>query len=261
MKIGFDHCYMTDQEHSLHSRLKEKIFANSGREVEHPGTQFCRFFMTSNSAAISASKLQYLELIDIRDWQAFLKVKGHEQYTDGRWPGLSFTVDCGLEDFYNAQKDNLEEFGPTFYHKNFAWKKDSVNRLPGWNFLTFDKDPIEHLYIWFTEYETDPSKQDHITELNNNCIHPSSIASVREFVFDLNQEQKKCLEKILARPCENGTFLLDDGIKINCIESSDYNDLPFLRDKVSPYKMVSTRVIYLCTKKWNPCSFCTNFRA
>jgi len=188
-RIQLDHCYCEDKNFSFLKKLSKLGFILDSQVVEHPGKAFCKFIRLQSN---NRRKKFYLEFVHVGKG-------GIEEHA----PGLSFSYLENLEKFSKKIGDKINVL---FTHKNYEWKKNSKDRLPGWNMLSFKKPPIKNLYTWFTEYELNPlwpKKSEKVT------VHPNSVYSIHGIKLSLTEKSKSNLETILCRRLKKKTFLSD----------------------------------------------------
>ncbi len=182
MKLKYDHAYAADPGHQFHSKLHKLGFIRRRYQVEHPGSQFCRFL----SFRESMSELPtYLEFIDARDPKKPI-----------RCPGLSLRATGPLEKFYKNLKG--QHFTSVFEHKNYDWKKDSKSRLPGWNFVFFKKLGFRGLFPWITEYEPLPGNTKKKKRIPIQR-HPNGVRRIVAIEIGVNKAGKRFFSKLLGK--------------------------------------------------------------
>lgn len=194
-KINLDHCYTQDKNHKLFKSLEKMGFRLEPGHVEHPGKAICTFIALQSN---NKRERFYLEFVHTG--------KGGVQETV---PGLSFNYKANLEGFSNTLgkklgKTNKVEFG----HKNYDWLKNSVDRLPGWNFLGFKKKPINNIFTWFTEYEPHAKYKKNLKPKP----HPNSVYSVHGIKLVLTAKSLLNLEKVLGKKLKTVNKMSDDSI-------------------------------------------------
>lgn len=230
--ISFDHCFVRRFSRKKYQALDRFGFnTNVDYCVEHEGRQFCRFIKIKNS---------YLEFIDIPNYRFFLTVlRKNNELPCGT--GISFRLDSSLRYRYKMLKEGFVKYGIKFIHKNYEWKKDSKSKLPGWNFLTFEREIIEGMNIWFTEYEDTPARKRRQSVLRTD--HSNKVTDVCGLIIDFpNEKAKHNLRKMLRISAEEDPIFLNSRFKI--YEFSKHS-LPCLKFKKTPLKAV-----LLKTKNW-----------
>ncbi len=192
MKLRFDHSYCLDKNHTFRSKLGKAGFFLKDRMVEHPGKMFCRFIAFPQT---SIAGYQYLEFVHIG--------KGGSKETN---PGFSLGALGSLEKF----NSKLEKHGlkTTFTHKNYAWKENSVDLLPGWNFVEFKSK--SNIYTWLTEYELIKGRPRRLKAKP----HPNGAYKIVGFDFTLSPHDFKFFSQVLGSPKEQ-IFTLAGGVKIH----------------------------------------------
>src|SRR5690606_317684 len=141
--------------------------------MEHPGKAFCRFITFKGE---NPRKRFYLEFVSI----------GRGGDTSFDCPGISFGYQTNLEKFYKKINNN---FPSKYTHRNYEWKKNEKDHLPGWNFLTFDKPIIKNVNAWFTEYEaTNKSKK------MKSPRHKNAVNSLHGLILTLSRPSRNKLE-------------------------------------------------------------------
>ncbi|MNS78746.1 hypothetical protein D3C72_1123770 [compost metagenome] len=134
---------------------------------------------------------QYLEFVHV----------GKGGNDKGGTPGVSLATLSALEPFYN--KLTSKKVRAVFGHKNYLWKENSVDRLPGWNFVTFPKHKSK-IYTWLTEYEKYKGR----TGFNRKFTrHPNQVHKIVGFEMQLSPADIKLYTQLCGKP-KNGCFTL-----------------------------------------------------
>lgn len=175
--LVFDHTFTTDDKHQFLKSLVKLGFRDSGKLTEHPGGALCRFIAFPKRKNARASCLEFV---------AFRKLT-----KDFSHPGLSFRRDSGLEAFFRSIKSN-KRLKPVFEHRNYEWKKNSSDRLPGWNFVYF-KNGAKNCLVWITEYEQGRKKS---RPMPHN--HPNGATAIVGVEFELSSKDWKFFEMLLG---------------------------------------------------------------
>lgn len=200
----FDHCFSRWVPLAQYETLATLGFTiDSARVVEHEGGQFCRFLGIGD---------HYLEFVDIQDDATFFAAN-----PDGTLPpfstGLSLKTPTGtsLEELFPRISKTLVDFEPELEHKNYSWKENNTERLPGWNFLLFKVHPIKNLLLWCTEYEMSPGRA---SRTSIPKVHENTVSSVRGFVLNLDPSERAAVEAVTGSRFSNGELSLSDGIRL-----------------------------------------------
>lgn len=193
MKTRFDHSFAADQNFKFRNKLGKAGFHLSDHEVEHPGKHFCRFIPFLQK---SIAGYQYLEFIHTGKGGNFENL-----------PGISFGALSSLKKFdMQLKRSGLKS---EFVHKNYNWKENSTDTLPGWNFVTFKRKMT--VYTWMTEYEPldngKPGKRKQVR-------HTNGAHKIVAFDFTMTKEDLKFYAMILGKP-KNESFTLECGTKIH----------------------------------------------
>lgn len=191
LKVDFDHAYTMDLNHKIWKELGKCGFTLDPQCTEHPGKAFCRFIMFVDGKTRERVCLEFVH---------------QKSAGKGGTPGLSFQAPEGLEKFYKRVKKK-SKIPLVFSHKNYEWKKDSVSRLPGWNFMGFEKNPIKEFFPWFTEFEFSKKRKK-----PKFVKHKNGIYKIRGAVVGLNAKGQRSLE-----------FLLGQKLKGKMISESKFN--------------------------------------
>ena len=192
MKIRFDHIYTVDYKFTFFKKLKKVGFILEDKMVEHPGKHFCRFIRINK---FNKTGKQYLEFV-------------HIGKNGASWnkPGLSLAADKSLKQLHLKLKN--KKVKSEFTHKNYDWKINSVDRLPGWNLLTFPKHQSQ-IYFWLTEYEPSKNRKKYIVPKHKNGVN-----SVWGIIADLSSADIKLFTRLIGKS-KNNIFQLSCGFKIN----------------------------------------------
>jgi|GEM_PF-1701311 len=194
--IIYDHAYTLDKGHKFLRELEKLGFTLNEQTVEHPGKAFCRFIMFSDP---KRNLRQYLEFVDVR---------GKNQERKRKSPGLSFRFLKSLESYYKKLKKK-PSLRPKFNHKNYQWKENSKDRLPGWNFVDFNSIPTKSLYPWFTEYEPSP----HRKKSPKKSAHPNGAYEIGTIEISVTPKVKGFFSDILSTKIKDH-LVLGNGVKI-----------------------------------------------
>lgn len=193
MKIRFDHSYSVDRGFAFRKKLGRAGFSLGDHMVEHPGKHFCRFIAMPIS---KKSGRQYLEFVHVG--------KGGKDYGI---PGLSLGALEPLEPF--AKKLKSKKVAAQFSHKNYEWKKNNKDRLPGWNFITFPKSKSK-IFTWLTEYEYSKKRKDRLTK---NANHPNKVFRIVAIDVAFDNQDVRLVSKLCGKP-KNNQFVLDCGVPL-----------------------------------------------
>lgn len=185
--IRFDHSYTNDQSHRFLKKLISLGFKKGDYDVEHPGKHFCSFIEFKNPNGNNT----YLEFIHTGRGGVRMSC-----------PGLSFGYEKNLESYFKTIKKSV--YQPHFSHKNYDWKNNSKDRLPGWNFVTFKKLGFRTIEPWFTEYE--PPRKNR----NWNNDHKNGANTLLGGKLVLNPKGIEFMQSILKLQIKDG-FQLSDG--------------------------------------------------
>ncbi|MBC7371189.1 MAG: hypothetical protein H7326_06470 [Bdellovibrionaceae bacterium] len=156
--------------------------------VEHPGKAFCKFIYIGIA---NDKRLQYLEFIHVG--------------RGGVWKdlaGISYRAASSLQKM--SATNPFQKLKAVFRHKNYDWKNNSVDRLPGWNFVNFPKHN-SNIYTWLTEYEDAPRLR-RIKKLEYR--HPNRVFKVVAIESSLNEKDKKLYSALFGHAKNNMQSLL-----------------------------------------------------
>ena len=190
--VYLDHSYNIDQNFKFFKKLEKLGFTLEDYMVEHPGKAYCKFIRVSGT---NIRKYYYLEFVSFGKGAPKLE----------REAGLSFGYKENLERYFKKIKTKLPA---SFDHKNYQWKENSTDRLPGWNMLTFKKRPIKNTFTWFTEYEPNP----HVKRPTKVPVHKNGVCGIHGIVLSLTPVAKKNLEIILGKKVKDKIKLGDGTI-------------------------------------------------
>lgn len=190
--IYLDHSYNIDQNFKFHKKLEKLGFTLDEQMVEHPGKAYCKFISLNG---FNPRGKFYLEFVSFGKGAPVIETEA----------GLSFGYQENLEKYFHKIKTKLPA---TFSHKNYNWKENSTDRLPGWNMLNFKKRPIQNTFTWFTEYEFHPNRKK-----NKTPKHKNTVESIAGIILVLTKKSKKNLETILCKKVSD-RIVLNDGTVI-----------------------------------------------
>jgi hypothetical protein len=194
MKLKFDHSFTSDQNHRFRNKLEKAGFKLEKHMVEHPGKHFCKFIYIS---VTKKAGYQYLEFIHTG--------KGGKDYGI---PGVSLGAQEPLEPY--SKKLKAKKIEVKLVHKNYDWKKNDKDRLPGWNFLDFPKHKSK-IFTWLTEYEKRKKRK---SFKKTGFNHPNQVYKMvgLEAIFDTNDEA--LYSKMCGKPSKN-EFILACGTNLS----------------------------------------------
>lgn len=180
MKLSFDHCYTNDSNHQFLKKLQKAGFKLDERMVEHPGKAFCRFIALPETPNRGR---QYLEFVHVG--------KGGD--LSNPTPGISLRGTQPLEPF--CKKLISKKIKARFAHKNYDWKKNSKDRLPGWNLILFKLR--SGIFTWITEYEKSKKRK---LKSTKNLKHPNGVYAIQEIDVNLSSKDLQFYTKLLGKP-------------------------------------------------------------
>lgn len=185
-RLQFDHTFTPDQNHRFLRRLEKLGFTRNQKHAEHPGA-LCRFIMFRRPGQ---KRGRYLEFVHNTQ-------RGKPAY---KWPGLSLKSPGGLEQLFRrlAKKKALRV---GFQHRNYDWKKNEKDRLPGWNFVTFGATP-KSCEVWLTEYETAKGRKP-----SPPVKHKNGAIDVVAVEFDVSVKDRRFFENLLQAKIGNRLML------------------------------------------------------
>lgn len=199
MKLRFDHSYTTDQKFRFRRKLHAAGFDINDYEVEHPGKAFCRFIYLPRT---KNAGFQYLEFIHFGKGGKVSAV-----------PGISLGALQALEPF--AKKLKAKGIAADFAHKNYDWKNNNLDRLPGWNFVSFPKHKSK-IYTWLTEYEKSPARA---KRQRKKVRHPNQVYKIVEIEAVLGKADQVFFSKLIG-PAKGGQFSLSCGTPLTFVAGS-----------------------------------------
>ena len=199
--MNIDHIYSRTLDRSDYERMKDLGFiCDESKNVEHPHGKHCSFVMLNN--------WQYLEFVELRDFETHAKDHQEEieQYGHKQFNGISLRSANPLKQYMEEKKEFLAPYDPFYEHRNYFWKENSKDYLPGWNFLRFKKVIMPNTCVWFTEYEwPDPSKKPVEAP---KLAHPNTANTICAIVvedkskFAFANELESGIEVLEAKPSD-----------------------------------------------------------
>ena len=191
-QLLLDHICCFDPHHKFRSKLLKLGFYDDENLVEHPGASMCKFIHLNPKKNVHN---YYLEFI-------------HQKNPKKRPMGLSFASDVKLRNLLNKFK----KYNVKFFHKNYNWKENSKDILPGWNFITFPDRKNQPL-IWITEYEYTKER-----EIRNNkkskFKNKNGVNQIIGLCMYLNKKDVKFLSSLLGAP-RNNKFMTQNNVFID----------------------------------------------
>ena len=127
--------------------------------------------------------------------------------------GLSFRANEPLEGYFKTCEKRLTHLEPIFIHRNYSWKTNSEDRLPGWNYLNFEKRVLPKTEFWITEFQNREVGNKVRTGVNLFREHPNTANTLVGVVF--RQEGVAPLLQILgAEPNTQRVILGAHGVTL-----------------------------------------------
>jgi len=192
MKTRFDHSNTFDRNFAFMRKLEKAGFILGSNEVEHPGKHFCRFIYFPQDK----KHRTYLEFIHVG--------KNGEKIDT---TGLSFaSVDALKKIYKNLVSKKIE---CKLSHKNYDWKNNNIDRLPGWNFIEFPKK-MKSLEFWGTEYEKNPFKK----RPTVFKIHLNGVSKILSLEMALSPKDLPLFESIFKKE-KDGALSFFNGVSIH----------------------------------------------
>lgn len=176
----FDHCYRTIEGDHVYKGLQARGFLLNPEPVIHPGRLKCQFLHFRSPV----DKFSYLEFL-FKD--ETLPPAGPEE--DLMHAGFALKIDKDLAQVFSVFQSDFDWLKPKLEHRNYERTADESIRLPGWNFLTFEQQPIDDTEVWIIEYEPRPSlTEEDLKERRRRalalCDHPNSARYILGFIWD-----------------------------------------------------------------------------
>lgn len=232
-EMFFDHTLQITESGEVFKELKKRGFTGEERFVNHPGQLTCEFIHFKKKTQTNQGP--YIEFC----YHNTALPKDHYDFgKDPRdfWPGYSLRSSSNLEAFFQSKKEEFKEFEPAFEHKNYEWAVDNKSKLPGWNFLNFNHDPIQGIFIWITEYEKRVNQPD--SKSKESPQHENQTESMLGMVWSgLSGKDKENLQKITRGTWKGDRLILSDGIWIKFVEANSPLGSQF-QNKKYPYVAV-----------------------
>ena len=227
----FDHCnnYIS-QDSNFSDFLEDKGFTIATElDIEHSEETFCRFIrLRPPCESKNYPKDRFLEYCFKKDF--------HTQIA-----GFSTASASSLDDYFSKIKNRFPENGIQLTHKNYEWQEIN-KRLPGWNFIMFQRNIYNAINIWVTEFEDRPNLFTPGTRLHNFMPHPNTCEKIHAILLRKHtQLDITKLELLFDTRFQNNCLTLEDGIKIVLVSA---DELPKVFSKKT-HSFVS--VILSCT--------------
>ena len=199
MKFGFDLALNRSRSSEEYASLGSRGFTLFPITKEHPGKTLCRFIHFRNAeptSHVAQVQIQYLEFVEMLDPD-----KSREHYESFGANGSEYLssvyyLSCSqsLNSLFKKKKQEFENYGISFLHKNYNWQTDQSPFSPGWNFLFFREELIRGIHCSIAEYEFDgskPGKPDF-----QYCDHPNTAHKILGVYWQLidNQDVNSFLE-------------------------------------------------------------------
>ena len=217
MKFAFDLAANRSLTKREYFALKDRGFNLLPIEKSHPGSHLCRFLLFKNPTQISSSVqtqrqyLEFCEVLDVDSAKSYFESINANQ--DEHFSSVFYlSCNAGLSTFFHSRKNQFSNFGINFLHKNYDWKVNSEDYLPGWNFIYFKKNLVNGIQCSLAEYE-------HSLESNapdaSYTIHPNSVFKIMGVIWTIeSEEQLQPLCQLISKQVSTGEIELDDGTKI-----------------------------------------------
>jgi hypothetical protein len=181
-KIFFDHTYTIDNDFYLFKKMESFGFSLSERISDHPDSK-TRFIHFNNGKYLEFVKLT----VPVKSWWYL--------------SGLSFGVNESLKKF--AATPRFKRFKPDYYHRNYNWRENNTDYLPGWNFLGFRKMSFRTFHPWLTEYEKGRSK------VPTKVSHPNGVNEFHGHLFSINDQGREFFQVLFNKRIKDKIQLAD----------------------------------------------------
>jgi len=215
--FGFDVCLTRSTSAEPYQSLGDRGFTLCSIVRELPGAHVCRFILFENTKPLSEAvqcQRQYLEYCEVTDMdkakEYFKSIGGNDD--EYKSSVVYFTCGSDLKSVYDRRKDDLDDLGISFLHKNYNWQEDSTSNLPGWNFVHFKKHLVPSINCSFAEYE--PSPTSNVSDIAFTR-HANTAYKVLGTIWSIEDESDlDRLTSLGGLKLNNGIIDLDDGTKI-----------------------------------------------
>lgn len=219
---------------SVMAGLKERGFTQDTQIAFHPGQHACEFIYVPKPNLQSA----ILEICSIDPTQPKDEIK--EDVPTPPSIEWSLRVDENLSAYVEAQQSHWTAFGPVLTHKNYDWATNSRDRLPGWNFLEFNKVPIKGINLAFTEYEpksnNPPVNHKARQERYSWRYHPNGVqVFLGALMVTSDPSEREAFESISGAKRRGDCSYLADGTWVQWIKSDSPLAQKF-KDKLYPMR-------------------------
>lgn len=241
--VHFDHTYNTVHDFNFKEQLSLAGFTLDSKTTEHPGSLLCHFVRIGQAEL--ADHPPYLEFCYIQDKNAYLEEQKTDPDFDSKNPaprfqikGLSFGYSGDFRRYIEILKQSYPQITAEHTHKNYDWKTNSKDRLPGWNFVEFSKMPLPgDFYVWFTSNDPRPNQ-----DQNNRpkeFRHKNGAARIVGSVIDLRApEAAHFVQAITFKRFVDDQLILDDGFRIINFANLNANDQKLFEKSKATYKAV-----------------------
>ncbi|HET9241229.1 MAG TPA: hypothetical protein VFO10_28450 [Oligoflexus sp.] len=230
----FDHCYRSIEGDSVYKELQERGFLLNPEPIIHPGRLKCQFLHFRSPV----DKFSYLEFL-FRD--GTLQPAGPEE--ELIHAGFALKIDRNLDEVFSVFKRDFDWLKPKFEHRNYDRAADESQRLPGWNFLTFEQQPIDDIEVWIIEYEQRLSlAEEELKERRRRalalCDHPNSARYILGFIWDGRQSKDfDNFAKLSFAKSSNASLRLEGGTSIRIVQEGA-TERRYFRDKTGTFLAV-----------------------
>ncbi len=239
-EVFFNHTYFHSTDKSFLEILNKAGFSIADNTTDHPGSiQSYFIFIGDLMPGPKETYLTpaYLEFSFIRDPQTYLK--NNEAYAETndpksplKWKGYSLGASQGLKKYSEKIAKKLKT---ELKHKNYNWKQNSTDQLPGWNFLVFPESPFNYyFYTWFTE-----SDSNHPNKNRSYESHSNGAKNISGIVLDIqNEDQTQFLELITDNKFKDGILSVGKNHFIYRYNLLTKMEKALLKNKEHQYKAV-----------------------
>lgn len=230
----FDHCYRSIVGDSVYKALQGRGFLLNPEPIIHPGRLKCQFLHFRSPVG----KFSYLEFL-FKD--ETLQPAGPEE--ELIHAGFALKIDKDLGEVFSVFKRDFEWLKPKFEHRNYDRAAAENQRLPGWNFLTFERQPIDDIEVWIIEYEPRPSlSEEDLNERRSRalalCDHPNSARSILGFIWDGRKTSDLGnFAKLSFSESADRSLRLEGGTSIRLVEE-DAAERRYFQDKAGTFLAV-----------------------
>lgn len=230
----FDHTYTVTESENDYLQFEKRGFFTRREPVMHPGPMACRFlYFKPNDYPFK----QYLEWCYTPNYKAVVAMKESKGEPAEAYHGLGFKTEGDLGSIFMNLEPKFKDYGIFTFHKNFEWKKNNTDILPGWDYIISRKLIIHGLTLFVVSYGQPPKK---MISKRPVIPNPNTTDKIIATLVDLTSDEFHRFSEFSLAPISGGSISKSKGFHF--LKLSKYTDFKkYLLNKKRTQKAVILR--------------------